>query len=70
MNYIQCEIVRDGFLEVAWLPKIFAVEGKLLNITGVEGYRVARVYRETEMPYEVLNDNSRDYLRTRKASDI
>jgi hypothetical protein len=70
MNYIQCKILDGDIAQVAWLPKKFAVVGKYLKISDTDGWLVVEVYSDIELPYELVNANSRDYLATRKASDI
>ena len=70
MNYIQCKLRRRNKVNTAWIPEQFAVQGKFLEIRGEDGWQVETVYGSIILPYETVNANSRDYLRTRRASDM
>jgi hypothetical protein len=61
-------MTRKGAKHTAWIPKKFAKRGKYIRIGDSDGWLVTECY--SEMPFETADANSRDYLRTRKASDI
>ena len=75
----QCELSRpsDGgtAVTVGWIPAKFAVVGRIVRLkdpefgTWSEGWRVTSAGSAT-LAGQVLERQSRDYLRTRKASDI
>jgi hypothetical protein len=70
--YRQCAMRRGESHQVAWIPEVFAVSGKIVDlkqsgriscgwlVTGVGDVRLDGAY---------LADRSQDYKRTRKASD-
>lgn len=75
--YVQCSLskpTKDGEKkQVSWIPEHFAVEGKYLELKeGAEwenGWRVTSV-GDVKQSQSTLNERGRDYLTTRKASDI
>lgn len=77
--YKQCELTKplDGGLArmVSWIPENIAIVNATVRLkddeTGAftEGWKVENV-TEPALPLKVLSRQSRDHLRTRKASDI
>jgi hypothetical protein len=77
--YRQCTLRKKsekGYLEqVSWIPEPFCVEGKVLKLReeGTENWDDGWVvYGKPSEPLEAekVEQNSRTYLKTRKASDI
>lgn len=66
----QCRMEKtDGSFYTAYIPSRFAVAGKIIDIDDVAaGMKVVDVYHS--LPYEVVNERSQDYKKTRQASDI
>lgn len=70
--------VEGGYLiDTAWIPVKFAVKGKFLEIkrpdgTWMNGWEVMDGLHPNDKPREFswLNERSRDFKKTRKASDI
>lgn len=69
VQYKQCLMEKNGAVTTAWIPEKFAVLNKFLKLEDVDGWKVKEVY-SVSASESVVNDNSRDHLRTRKASDI
>jgi hypothetical protein len=72
--YRQCELKRENQHLVSWIPKEYAIKGKYLKLKSQDGewedgWEVEYV-GEKDMPENVLDFQSQDYKRTRKASDI
>lgn len=67
--YKQCLMKKGMQTSTAWIPEKFAIVGKYLKIEKEDGWLVKEVY-ECAFGESVVNSNSRDYLRTRIASDI
>ena len=67
-DYRQCVLQRGGMWQTAWIPARFAQLDKYLKIRGVNGWQVKNVGAAEK--YSEVNMRSRDYLRTREASDI
>ncbi|HWE93811.1 MAG TPA: hypothetical protein VG269_07580 [Tepidisphaeraceae bacterium] len=75
----QCELTKpvDGGLArmISWIPAHIAVLNAIVALKDSEsgertaGWRVANV-TEPAVPAKLLERQSRDYLRTRNASDI
>lgn len=73
MFFKQCLLKNGPRRMVSWLPALFAKVGRVLKLRLPEGpwddgWIVDEVY--SGMEEAALLDRSRDYLRTRKASDI
>ncbi|HET6247383.1 MAG TPA: hypothetical protein VFE47_06780 [Tepidisphaeraceae bacterium] len=76
--YKQCELTKpmDGGLGrmISWIPQRIAVVGKVVTLKDVDngtltaGWRVENV-AELLLSEKILQRQSRDHLRTRKASD-
>lgn len=75
--YCQCNMrkkIENGYkLNVAWIPEKFAQKGKVIKLkwedgTWEEGWEVMFVGARQEA--EKVEENERDYLKQRKASDI
>lgn len=69
--YKQCWLGREGekFIHVAWIPEKFAKSGKVLRIKDVDGFKVLAI-GTARKPEEEVQERSRDFKNTRKASDI
>ena len=77
--YKQCELTKpmDGGVArmVSWIPQKVAVAGLRVRLKDsesgqwTEGWTVENV-TEPALPGKLLERQSRDYLKTRKASDI
>ena len=77
MQYMQCLMQRKTSIRtlevVAWIPEKFAVVGKILELTSkskvkTNGWEVVSVGDPQDEKYVLSHE--RDYLLTRKASDI
>jgi hypothetical protein len=78
-RYRQCELTRpqDGGLArmVSWIPESVAMAGAVVRLKDPEtgawtaGWTVVGV-SEPALPARLLERQSRDHLRTRKASDV
>lgn len=69
MYYFQCVLQKGSKRDVAWIPQQYALPGKILRIGHDNGWRVTKVF-SVPLEYTEDNKNSRDWLRTRKVSDI
>lgn len=69
--YRQCWLGREKqkCIHVAWIPEKYAKFGKVLKIKDVDGYKVLAV-GSVRKPEAEVNERSRDFKQTRKASDI
>ena len=77
-THTQCKLRRpqsDGTSQTmtSWIPSKVATKGATVRLkeedgTWTEGWQVMATY--ATMPSDELNERSRDYTRTRKASDI
>lgn len=69
----QCTLVKDNRVMTATIPEKYAIAGKVIGLKddGVwdEGWTVRSV-GDVAIKSDVMNERSRDYLNTRKASDI
>ena len=70
--YVQCRLTRGSARQTAWIPEKFARVGRVVRLTeaGVteDGWQVAGV--GTRLTEDYVRERSRDYLSTRRASDI
>jgi len=69
----QCHLMNlFGENYHCWLPTKFAIVGKILELKRNEEWSSHWIVREvwTELPTVVVRARERDYLETRKASDI
>ena len=64
----QCKLGRKDIIDIAWIPNKFAKVGKYLRIKEVNGWKVLEVWNSRSA--NEVRDRERDYLKTRKASDI
>ena len=69
MQYKQCILEKSQYQQTAWIPKHLAITGKLLTIKDDPGWVVVYV-ANTAQEYASVNEDSRDYARMRKYSDI
>ncbi len=69
MLYKQCILRKKNKMDIAWIPKPYAVENMFLRINNDNGWLVEKVY-ETTLEYDKLNLDSRDYTKMRVYSDI
>lgn len=74
MRYMQCNLVKGNTHQTAWLPEKYAINGKILTIEEngkeTDGWMVETVYDCVKLEEKYLDERSRDYKKTRKASDI
>ncbi len=68
MLYVQCEMSRGVARQTAWLPQKLAVRGKVLRVSGEDGWVVENC--GVKMEERELSERSQDYKHQRKASDI
>jgi hypothetical protein len=67
----QCTLRQADARQVAWIDSRAAVVGNRVELLETSDiWDVVEVANNVQFPYHVVNDRSRDYLRTRKASDI
>ena len=70
--YVQCRLTRGSARQTAWLPEKFAAVGRTIRLTeghwSEDGWQVAGI--GTRLAEDYVRERSRDYLQTRKASDI
>lgn len=71
--HVQCVLRKDGKIQHSWIPKKFAVPGRLVGLKNAnkeweEGWEVIETY--TEMPSSTVEERKDDYRNTRKTSDI
>ena len=69
IKYKQCILNKGNITQTSWIPEKFAVIGKFLRLENDNGWEVKAV-SSIALNEETVNSNSRDYKRTRKASDI
>lgn len=68
--YKQCKMQQGDRFHIAWIPERFAVANKNIIIDSLDGdWKVIEI-GSAKMAEEYVRDRSRDYLRTREASDI
>jgi hypothetical protein len=78
MNYRQCVLKKqlsDEAYEqqVSWIPEPFCVTGKVLKLQNTDGtWENGWIVTEAgePQPASYVEEHSRDWLKTRKASDI
>ena len=75
--YVQCSLskpTKDGEKkQVSWIPEHFAVEGKYLELKEGDDWEdggLVTSVGDVKQSGSVLNERGRDYLATRKASDV
>jgi len=71
--YVQCHLRKDNIRQVSWLPVQFAEVGKILSLKEEEGWEdnwIISSVGDIQLSDAVLLERGRDYLNTRKASDI
>jgi hypothetical protein len=66
----QCIMSKGATKQTAWIPLKFAVVGKSVRLKDTEGVWNVDKVSTIEMPEVTVNARSRDYKKTRKASDI
>ena len=69
IKYKQCLLKKKETTKTSWIPDKFAIKGKFLKFHDDDGWEVKEVY-SIMLDGDVVNSNSQDYKRTRKASDI
>ena len=69
MIYKQCVLRKKNKVDIAWIPAVYAITNKFLRINNDNGWLVEKVYN-TELEYDKLNLDSRDYTKMRVYSDI
>ena len=65
----QCRLAKGDRRISIWIPEEFAVKGKQISVDKVKGWFVQKVF-DKRVSSEYLKERERDYLNTRKASDI
>ena len=68
MNYRQCKLKKGNTETTSWIPEKFAKKGKFLKLKDDNGWEVISV--GGMMDEKEVQDRSRDYKKTRLASDI
>ena len=70
--YVQCRLRRGGAQQTAWIPEKYAAVGRTVRLTeggwSQDGWQVTAA--GTRLPEGYLRERGRDYLNTRRASDI
>lgn len=70
--YNQCELRKENYVDVSWIPSKFAFVGNILKVKYDEiwedGWKVTRVYSKKKG--ETVLDDEMLYKRNRKVSDI
>jgi hypothetical protein len=72
-NMVQCLLAKQMRYQVAWIREKSAVIGHVVDLIDTSdvrqpGWRVVSAW--TRLPEAYLRERSRDYLHTRKASDV
>lgn len=72
--YTQCRLMRGARHQVAWIPMEAAVDGRCVDLKLGEGrfdrgWVVERAYG-APLPMDYVRERERDFVRTRRASDI
>lgn len=73
-THTQCKLTRGDTQYICWLPTKYAILGKFLKLkdretdTWENGWQVKETFSTMNSDY--VADRSRDFKRTRKASDI
>lgn len=68
-THTQCALKHDdGRIDTAFIPTRYAKVCKRLRIKGEEGWTVTATYAVKDTDKAMAD--SRDYLRTREASDV
>jgi hypothetical protein len=75
---LQCRLIMQdlggSWVQTAWIPRKFAVKGKLLDLKNEEGewskgWEVIEVFK-LDLDYDYVREHERDYKKQREASDI
>lgn len=69
MRYKQCKMRNNNCERTSWIPEKFAIVGKYLKLDEDDGWKVIEVYTFAREVEEVVA-RSRDYKKTRTASDV
>jgi hypothetical protein len=68
----QCKLQNNRVVTVAWIPEKFAKKGNTIKLKikdkWYDGWEVLNVYNR--MSSKVINENSQNYKKHRKATDI
>lgn len=71
---MQVELKRGNTHQISWIPHTEAFLGRIVDLkegnTWDLGWKVVNIYPGATFEYEYIAERSRDYTRTRKASDI
>ncbi len=70
--YVQCVFAKDACRTTAWVPETFAAVGRTVRFKdeGAWGENWQVLSAGIRLPEAYLRERSRDYIQTRKASDI
>jgi len=70
--YVQCLLTKGSTRQTAWIPEEFSTVGRVVKLKDQgewgEGWQVLTA--GIRLPEAYLRERSRDYVQTRKASDI
>lgn len=64
-----CTLKKGTLVQTLWMPEKFAVKGKILKLKDDDGW-VVDIVSKIKVPQKYVDERSRDYKRTREASDI
>jgi|HubBroStandDraft_6_1064221.scaffolds.fasta_scaffold811652_3 hypothetical protein len=67
--YKQCEMKRGAGTKIAYIPVQFAAVGKVLKISGSDGWTVTKVGRYRRSG-QYLSDHDYTYRHHREVTDI
>lgn len=60
---------KNGTFQTSWIPEKFAIVGKFLKLKEDNGWQV-KIASSIALEEQIVNERSRDYTKTREASDI
>lgn len=70
--YVQCLLTKGRIRQTAWIPEEFSTVGRVVKLKDQgewgHGWQVSTA--GIRLPEAYLRERSRDYVQTRKASDI
>ena len=72
MNHVQCVLTKENKTTVSWIPEKFAVVGKTIKLKDDNKWEDGWIVQSTgyKLDSSYVIKHSRDYKKTRIASDI
>lgn len=68
--YVQCTMQSGTARDVAWIPDFLAVPDRVVKFPPEPDVWTITTVGTVKLPWSQVNERSRDWKRTRAASDI